>query len=204
MTKEQEDKIIQQAQDILERRSANTIYFSETGGGMGKVSIQAYIIKPNGEKAYYRNDGNENTFSCTLFDGLKCDASELPKEMLFSFRHGISNFEVDESLKGYKWKLEDLKYEVIDEDEWNKEQQNLKSALAQIDSCKTISDVYDLYDKYLRNRHIPYEVIGKAFKIFKHEPDMTNIFNGEIGAFAFEQTFLFVSIMEEYGHNKTK
>lgn len=199
MTRKQEDEIIKKAQKNLERRSINTIYFSETGGGCGKVSIHAYILQPNGEKAYYRRYGDKNEFSCTMFSRVSFKASELPKEMLFSFRHGTHFFYADESLNGYKWGLMDLEYEVVDKHKLEEEQMCFMKTRNHIDKCKSIGDVYKLYDKYLRDRPIPYDIIFKAFKIIKYEPNDANLFNGEIGIYAFNQSFAFVSIMEGYG-----
>lgn len=198
MTKEQEDKIIEQANKILEKRSMETIYFSETGGYDDKVTIHAYIIQPNGEKADYGRSGKISEFKCVLFDSVSFNANQLPREMLFSFRHGTSFFQVNKSLRGYKWKLEDLEYEPVDEKKWKEEQICIKMARKRIKGCKNIGDVYELYDKYLRNRPIPYDIIFEAFKIFKYEPNLNNYFKGEIGMFAFEQSFAFVSIMEGY------
>ena len=203
MTKEQEDKIIAQANEILQRRSLNTIYLEETGCGGGYVSIDMYIVLPNGYMAYYNREGKISCFTRSQVSSKKSfQAKELPKDLLFSFRHGVHYLRVDEKLREYKWTFEDLKYDKVDEGKWKEEQQNIKTARKLIDTCETIDDVYTLYDKYLRKAHIPYDIIFKAFKIFKYEPDLSHLFDGEIGMFGCEQTMVFLSIMQGYETKK--
>lgn len=204
MTKEQEDKIIAQANEILQRRSENTIYIEESGGGNGNVWMKVFIVLPNGEKAYYTREGEISRFSCGCSCAHSFQANELPKDLLFSFRHGTHSVEAKWELGDYKWNFDDLEYERIDEEKWNKEQQNIKSARELIDTCKTIDDIYTLYDKYLRNAHTPYDIIFKAFKILQYEPNLSDLFNGEIGKFGFEQSLVFFSIMKGYEETKKK
>ena len=202
MNKEQEDKIIAQANKILQRRSRNTIYLEETGGGGGYVDVDIYIVLPNGDKAHYNREGKISRFACTSSGAKSFQAKELPKDLLFSFRHGVNDLRVDEKLEGYKWTFDDLKYDKVDKEKWKEEQQNIKAARKLIDTCETIDDVYTLYDKYLRKVHVPYDIIFKAFKIFKYEPDLSSLFNGEIGMFGFEQSIVFFSIMQGYETEK--
>lgn len=199
MTKEQEDKIIEQASEILWRRSVNTIHFEETGGGGGEVSIDVFIVLPNKKMAHYDNNGELSCYTRGGFGGAKSfQVEELPKEFVFSFRHGMNNVRVDEKLSGYKWTFEDLRYKAIDENKWKEERQNIKIAIKQVAQCKTIGDVYAIYDKYLRTAHIPYEVIWKAFEISGYEPSLSTWARGEIGAFASELYFAFLDIMNDY------
>lgn len=199
MTKEEEDKIIEQANEILMRRSLNTIYFEETGGGGGCVFIDMYIVLPNGEMACYDNHGELSEFTRSRYDWRVFQADEIPKDLLFSFRHGgTRNLRAKHELGKYKWSFDDLEYDKMDEDKWNEEQRNIKTAIEQVGNCKTIGEVYEIYDKYLRNAHLPYEVIRKAFEICKYEPSLSSWVRGEIGMFAFEQAFVFIDIMKAY------
>lgn len=201
-TKKRGDKIIAQANRILRRRSRDTIYLAETGGGEGYVDISMYIVLPNGDMADYDEEGKISRFTSARYGEKSFRAKELPEDLLFSFRHGVNHLLVDEKLSGHKWTFDDLIYDKVDKEKWEEERQNIKTARKLIKTCETIDDVYTLYDKYLREVPIPYDIIFKAFKIFKYEPDLSDLFNGEIGAFGFEQSIVFFSIMQDYETKK--
>ena len=110
--------------------------------------------------------------------------------MWYSIRHGHNDFTVDESKEG-TWQLADLRYDRVD----RKKVRSMLKGLKLIDECKSTGDVYDVWNKYMRDSYLPFEFVQKAFSIMQQ--DEMPMKNGEIGLYGTLNTFLFLGLMEE-------
>lgn len=176
------------------------VYFEIRGCGGGETDITAYVSPKRHSDGYcgYEYDlfGKRYEFTWVDPDDARVyDHSELPADMWYSIRHGANNFTIDES-KEETWQLSDLRYDKVDR---KKVRQTMKG-LKMIGGCKNLSDVYDVWKKYIKDGYLPFEFVQKAFSIMQHgEIPMTN---GEIGIYGIQNTFLFLEMMENEGQKR--
>lgn len=169
------------------------VYFEVRGGGCGETDIMAYVSpKPyDGGYCGYEYDlfGKRSEFTWADPDGSRVyDHKELPADMWYSIRHGANNFTVDES-KEETWQLSDLRYNKVDR---KKVRQAVKS-MKEIDGCKNLSDVYDVWVKYVKDGYLTFGFVQKAFDIIKQEE--LPMVNGELGLYGMMNTALFIDLM---------
>lgn len=169
------------------------VYFEVRGGGPGETWLMAYVSpKPHsGGYCGFEFDlfGNRQEFTWAHPNESRVyDHKELPADMWYSIRHGKNNFAVDNS-KEETWQLSDLRYDKVDR---KKVQQAVKS-MKEIDECKSLSDVYDVWKQYIKDAYLPFDFVKKAFDIIKQ--DELPMVNGELGLYGMMNTTLFLDIM---------
>ena len=173
------------------------IYFEERGRGYFKgkqqVSIMAYVSPRPHSHGYegfeYDMWGKRHAFSWAHPDEARVfDSSELPEDMLYSIKHGVNDFTVEES-KSKDYKLTDLKYDKVD----RKKIQSTMNGVKLIDGCKTLDDVYEVWEKYIKDAYMPFEFVQKGLAIIgQAERPMVN---GELGLYGVENSLMFHQIM---------
>ena len=173
------------------------IYFEERArGDFGEgpqVEITAYVSPKAYEEGYegYEYDmwGKRHSFCWAHPDEARVfDSSELPEEMLYAFKHGVNDFTVEES-KAKDYKLTDLKYDKVD----RKKIQSTLKGVKLIDGCKTLDDVYEVWEKYIKDAYMPFEFVQKGLAIIgQAERPMVN---GELGLYGVENSLMFHQIM---------
>lgn len=173
------------------------IYFEETGWAAleegPRVELTAYVSPKEHSDGYegYEYDmcGKRHPFEWVNPDEARVfDSSELPEEMLYSFKHGVNEFTVEES-KARDYKLTDLKYDKVD----RKKIQSTMKGVKLIDGCKTLDDVYDVWVKYIKDAYMPFVFVQKGLAIIGHaEQPMVN---GELGFYGMANSLRFYEIM---------
>ena len=170
------------------------VYFEVRGGGRGETYIMAYVSpKSHGWGGYHGFEfdlfGNRNKFAWAHpKESRVYDHKELPADMWYSIRHGKNTLRVDNS-KEETWQLSDLRYDKVD----RKKVQRAVKSMKEIDGCKSRSDVYDVWEKYLKDGYLTFGFVQKAFDIIKQEE--LPMVNGELGLYGIMNTALFYGLM---------
>jgi hypothetical protein len=73
--------------------------------------------------------------------------------------------------------LSDLRYDKVD----RKKVKWAVKSMKEIDGCKSLSDVYDVWVKYVKDGYLTFGFVQKAFDIIKQEE--LPMVNGELGLY---------------------
>lgn len=170
-------------------------YFEETGGGDGKIEISVYV-KPKEEEMGFRAHTFDIYSKLSPFwwadpDNARVyESNELPRDMLYSIKHGTEIFEVPEE-KADTWQLSDLEYKKIE----RKMVGNQRKAIKLLDDCHNAEDIYKVYSKYIEPTGLlTSEFVGRANQILSL-PGMP--FTSEIGFAGCMDALRFQSVMKE-------
>jgi hypothetical protein len=169
------------------------VYFEVRGGGCGETYIMAYVSpKPHcwGYCGFeFDLFGNRQEFTWAHPNESRVyDHKELPADMWYSIRHGKNKFTVDKS-KEETWQLSDLRYNKVD----RKKVQWAVKSMKEIDGCKSLGNVYDVWVKYVKDGYLTFEFVQKAFDIIKQEE--LPMVNGELGLYGMMNIALFFDLM---------
>lgn len=156
------------------------IYFEQKSWGGDNIDLDIYI-KPfctdedKGAGCYYNDDGKLcNFYWVHPKEARVFDTKELPKELLYSFKHGTSQCSVD-TKKIDNWTFDDLIYSKVTP----KMTRAYNKLMKEIDKITTIEEYHKLYPLVLKGNRINEKIIDTFFKIQK-VPNIP-VINGEIG-----------------------
>lgn len=156
------------------------IYFEQRSWGGDNIDFDIYI-KPfytqavEGAGLYYNSDGKLCSFYWVHPEKAKVfDDKELPKELLYSFKHGTRRCSVDAGKKN-NWTFDDLIYDKVTPEMTRAYNKLMK----ELDKVTTIEEYHKLYPLILKGNRINEKVMDTFFKIQK-VPDIP-VVNGEIG-----------------------
>lgn len=152
------------------------VYFEECGSGDGQIFINVYV-NPQEDGSGYQYDltGKRHKFWWADPDEARVfDHTELPKDLLFSIRHGLDEVAVDED-KFENWTFNDLIYKKVDREsvraynEFQKMKQNIK----------TVEDFKNAYPTIKKCGFITDDIMKTLFRVMNIPS--TPVQNGEIG-----------------------
>lgn len=152
------------------------VYFEEVGGGDGKVCLRVYV-NPQEDGSGYQYDltGRKHKFWWADPDEARVfEHTELPKDLLFSIRHGVDEVEVDED-KFENWTFDDLIYSKV-ERESVKAYNEFKKMMPNI---KTVDDFKAAYPTIKKCGFITEDIVKTLFNVMSIPK--TKVHNGEIG-----------------------
>lgn len=171
------------------------VYFERTGGGCGMEIISIYV-KPHedGSAVNYNKDGSEYRyrFASPEMAALCVDSSELPRDLWFSFRHGMNKANVPWE-KRSNFTLDDLIYDKVDREEVKA----YVKVMRLLDGVNTIDEFKSLCPLIKRSGSISRKVIRKLFDLCgmtEHIP-----INGETGLAFLGDYFTFRALARQNG-----
>ena len=169
------------------------VYFEKTGYGLGNIMITAFVSPTNDGGGYYYNlEGKKRKFWwCNPEWSEVYDSKDLPKDLLYSFHHGVNNFEVPED-KADSWTPEDLIYTKVEREQCTAFCK-VKKALPNV---KSLDDFWKLYPDIKKSGFISGEIINKLFELVGIE--RTPVCNGEIGIAFYQDRMIFKAICDEH------
>lgn len=160
------------------------VYFEATcstwrDGKEVDVYVHAYVNpteEDDGYKGYqFNEDGNKYVFYWAEPDEAKVyDSKDLPKDLLYSFRHGVCDFKVPDD-KGDNWTPEDLIYTKVD----RKRLATLRKVKKALPDVKTLDEFWKLYPLIKQCGYVSIEMVDTLFGLI--QLPRTPMYNGELG-----------------------
>lgn len=169
------------------------IYFEPRGSSEDNIDFDIYIKPIKGCGHYYTSNGELTDFYWANPKRAKSfDTKELPKELLYSFRHGIWHCSIPKKKKN-NWTFEDLTYDKITP----KMTRAYNKLMRELNKVSTIEDYHKLYPLILKGNRINAKIIDTLFKIQKI-PNILAI-NGEIGIAFYMKYKIWRAIIDKLG-----
>lgn len=176
---------------------AGDVLLEETGGGSGggMKSFRSFTLwempsRYDGQGYHYSLDGSKYLFAwADINESVKLPIKELPKDFVFSFYHGMGNF--DSYSEGT------IISEIIEDSNWKEKSINASdvSSFTKLSRLKlsSIDDVRKNLDVITTAKYIPNSVISSVIRLAGYKQAV--MINGELGLVMFKDMLLFQSII---------
>lgn len=164
-------------------------------GGVHYLSFRLWEVPKiqDGHGLRYNWKGEKHTYAWAwVHTSVKIDIRKLPEGFYYSFKHGMSDIDIEE--KYMSTNIND----AIEKSDW--EDRNMsKERIENLIKISKISitsfrDIYEKWDDIFSGKDVCYEVTSQIFKLFgyKRQPAI----NGEIGIAMMNDHIVFMGIVE--------